>query len=90
MPDAITPRNTAVQGTAPVVRKTNRNNTTGYTGVSWAPSREQYQAYISFDRKQHHLGFFDTLEAAVDARLDAEEEVCMGVFQHRSFARAKT
>ena len=52
-------------------RKENKNNTAGVTGVSFAKDG-QYRAYIYVNRKQIHLGVFDTLEEAAKARRVAE------------------
>lgn len=52
-------------------RKENKNNTAGVTGVSFAKGGK-YRAYIYVNRKQIHLGVFDTLEDASKARRAAE------------------
>ena len=51
----------------------NKNNTTGIKGVSFRPERGKYRAYIKFQRKNIHLGTFDTLEEAAFARKEAEK-----------------
>ena len=56
-------------------RKTNKNNTTGVKGVSYITSKGKYRAQIMFKRKVHHLGYFDTIEQAKEARLKAEKEL---------------
>lgn len=50
-------------------------NGTGHVGVSKVElkSGTRYKANISVDGKTKHLGTFDTLEEAVDARQEAEE-----------------
>ncbi len=53
----------------------NKNNTSGYKGVSWREERGKYRAYIKFRRKNIHLGNYDTLEAAVEARKIGEKVV---------------
>lgn len=53
----------------------NKNNTTGYTGVSYIPSIKQYRSYITFKRKQYHLGCFANIEEAVAARKEAEQNI---------------
>ena len=54
-------------------RKVQRNNTSGYTGVSWHPGRGMWFARISFRGKTYNIGYFDELEQAVDARKKAEK-----------------
>ncbi len=54
-------------------RKRNKNNSTGYNGVS--RSGDKYRAYINFKRKQYHLGVYNTVERAVEARKEAEERI---------------
>jgi len=45
--------------------KLKRNNTTGYKGVNHIQKTGRFRAYIAPDRKQIHLGCFDTaMEAA--------------------------
>lgn len=46
------------------VNKKRRNNATGYTGVSYKPSRNRYEAYISIDGKQKYIGSAKTAEQA--------------------------
>lgn len=46
-------------------------NTTGYTGVE-KTYNNKYKANITKNRKRTHLGTFDTLEEAVQARANAE------------------
>lgn len=54
-------------------RKSNKNSSTGITGVSrWRNG--MYRAYITLDRKQIGLGCFDTLEEATQARKTAEQK----------------
>ena len=52
----------------------NRNNSTGYMGVSYKPSSKKYVAYITKNRKQIYLGVFNTAEEAYQARLVANTE----------------
>ena len=51
-----------------------KNNTSGFTGVSLMKSGK-YRAYINFQRKQFHLGSFDTPEDAAAAYRDAKEKI---------------
>lgn len=55
-------------------KSTNSNNTSGYLGVSYMPSRKKYRATITIDHKHIHLGLFDTAEQANSARLTANKE----------------
>jgi len=45
----------------------NRNNTSGYIGVSWNKEKGRWSAYIKCNTKQIHLGYFDDLEQAAQA-----------------------
>lgn len=54
------------------VRK-NKNNTSGFTGVS-KTKHDRYEAFITFNQKKIHLGLFNTAEEASNARkLKAQE-----------------
>lgn len=57
------------------VRKKNKNNTSGYTGVSYMPSMEKYRANIMFKRKQYYLGTYETPEEANAAYKEAKKRV---------------
>lgn len=48
------------------------DNTSGRQGVHLQKSG-RYKAYIGFNGKRYHLGYFDTFEEAVVARREAEE-----------------
>lgn len=48
------------------------NNTSGVTGVIWNKKDNKWQARIKVDRKQKHLGQFDTIFDAVACRRSAE------------------
>jgi len=56
-------------------RKLNKNSQTGVKGVCFTTKAGIYRAYIMFKRKQYHLGFYDTLEKAAQARREAEERI---------------
>ena len=43
------------------------NNTSGFKGVSWHPGNAKWRAYISFEGKKHHLGYYDTPDTAHSA-----------------------
>ena len=55
-------------------RRLGKDNTSGHTGVSWRKDKKQWQARISVDKKEKHLGYFDDKEQAIDARKTAEKE----------------
>jgi hypothetical protein len=48
-------------------------NKTGFLGIWWDEARQNYQAYIRANGRKISLGRFATLDAARQARLDAEE-----------------
>lgn len=48
-------------------------NTSGVKGVHWHSQRRKWYAYIMIDGKRLYLGYFDTFEDAVAARLTAEK-----------------
>lgn len=50
-------------------------NSSGFSGVSWMRSKNKWRARITKDRKEYHLGLFDTKEEAIQARLKAEDEL---------------
>jgi hypothetical protein len=52
----------------------NKNNTTGYKGVTRPSSDNKFHAQISVGNKTYHLGRFDTAEEAYQARLRGEEK----------------
>jgi HNH endonuclease/AP2 domain len=53
--------------------KRKKNNTSGVNGVSWKKENQKWVAKIVLDKKQVHLGYFNTLEEATAARKQAEE-----------------
>lgn len=48
------------------------NNSSGTTGVSWNSAMKKWHSQISHLGKRKHLGFFEDLEEAVNARKEAE------------------
>ena len=58
-----------------------RNNTSGFKGVSWSKVMQLYHAYIWHDGKRHHLGYFNTPEEAHQAYLREAQER-FGEFAH--------
>lgn len=49
-----------------------KNNTSGYTGVSWNKSTNKWESHITFNYKTIHLGLFDDIDEAIKARQEAE------------------
>lgn len=49
-----------------------KNNSSGFTGVSWNRRRKKWESYIRFQGTQYHLGLYDNLEDAAKARAAAE------------------
>lgn len=47
------------------------NNTSGYTGVSYAKNIGKYESYIHRDGHKHNLGYYDTAEEAALVRDEA-------------------
>jgi hypothetical protein len=47
-------------------------NTSGFKGVSLNKERNQWQAYLSINYKQLSLGYYDSKDAAIAARKEAE------------------
>ena len=48
------------------------HNTSGHIGVRWQPNAGKWRARIKVDRRTIHVGYFDSLDAAVAARKEAE------------------
>jgi hypothetical protein len=44
-----------------------KNNTSGYKGVSYRREKNKWQAKITINYKQKHLGYYNSLEVAYDA-----------------------
>ncbi|MEK0176940.1 hypothetical protein WN867_07865 [Tetragenococcus halophilus] len=53
--------------------KVSKNSKTGINGVS-KTKKGKYRAYINLARKQYHLGIFETLNEAKEAREEAEKK----------------
>ncbi len=51
-----------------------KNNKSGYTGVHWEKSKNQWGAEITINGKSIFLGRFNNIEDAIDARKKAEEK----------------
>jgi hypothetical protein len=59
-----------------------KNNTSGFKGVFWRPDTGRWSAMVSFNRKRHCLGCFDSAEEARGVYLLAAARL------HGEFARA--
>jgi len=53
-------------------KKTQSNNTSGCTGVSWHSGCGQWFARITFRGKTYNLGYYDTKGEAIAVRKKAE------------------
>lgn len=52
--------------------KISKNNTSGFTGVSWRKDRNCYQSYIMVNRKKINLGHFKEIKKAIEVRKEGE------------------
>ena len=50
------------------------HNTSGHNGVCWDSRQGKWRALIAINRKQIHLGYYDGLKDAIDARKQGELE----------------
>ncbi len=66
----------------------NKNNTSGYKGVSYRKDRNKYRAYIKFQRRNIHLGYYNSFEDAVEARKIAEMAILKEV-EEENYERAE-
>jgi hypothetical protein len=51
------------------------NNTSGVTGVNWHKGHKKWEAGIKIDKIKKHLGYFETIEEAKEARIKAVNEL---------------
>lgn len=56
-------------------KSVSKNNKTGHKGVYHLESCDRYRAYIGLHKKLYNLGTFKTIEEAIEARQEAEEEM---------------
>ena len=49
-------------------------NKTGIRGVCWVKQRKKYLVQIMANNKNHFIGYFDSIESAAIARLNAEQK----------------
>ena len=55
-------------------QKVHKNNTSGYSGVSYIERVQRWKARINVDGKDIYLGYYDTFEQAKTARIQAEKK----------------
>jgi hypothetical protein len=51
------------------------DNTSGYKGVSWKLDKKKWKAYLTLNGKQFHLGYFDKIEDAIEARIKGARSI---------------
>ena len=69
--------------------KQGKNNISGYIGVSYHKATGKWQASICVNYKTKYLGLYDTIEAAAQARVDAEVEIKEWTCNSQSVNRLK-
>ena len=62
-------------------KKKSANNKSGYKGVCWDKRRERWETYIHFKGRKRFLGYFESKEDAIKARLKAEEEYFVPILE---------
>jgi hypothetical protein len=63
-----------------------KTNTSGFKGVSWNKQAKRWMAYIRWDYRRIHLGYFDTPEDAARA-YDAAAIAAWGEYARPNFSR---
>jgi hypothetical protein len=56
-------------------RPKQKNNTSGFVGVSWSAKNQKWRAKIQHQSKHHHLGYYPTPEAAHAAYITAKKQL---------------
>ncbi len=51
-----------------------QKSSSGVSGVFWEKGKEKWRAQICFARKRHFLGYFDSKEDAIKARIEAKKK----------------
>lgn len=51
-----------------------KNNTSGYPGISWAKREQKWRSRIKVNGQEKHLGYFDNIDDAIFAKRIAEEK----------------
>lgn len=54
--------------------KVAKNNTSGYTGIRKIAKSGRYNVRITFNRQEIHIGNFENIEDAIEARIAAEKK----------------
>lgn len=49
-----------------------KNNKSGYKGICWSKKYNKWRVYITVNKKQIHLGYFNDKEKAINCRRNAE------------------
>lgn len=52
-----------------------KNSTTGITGVNWREDNHKWRAVLRYNGVKYNLGTYDTIDAAIKARLAKEKEL---------------
>lgn len=58
-----------------------KNNTSGYKGIYWNKRKEKWHIHLTVNQKDRHIGYYETLEEAINARNVAVKKF------HGEFAR---
>ena len=56
-------------------RKLSSRNSSNYKGISYDKQRNKWKAYIRINGKLKHLGYFDNIDDAINARVKKAKEV---------------
>jgi len=49
-------------------RSMNKSNSSGFTGVCWCKKLDKWKSFITLNKKNKHLGYFENKDDAVEAR----------------------
>ena len=55
-----------------------RNNTSGYSGITWMTRKNKWRVRIKVDKKELHLGLYSSFDDAVRVRKEKEKEYFKG------------
>lgn len=58
------------------------DNTSGHKGVSWNKRVGRWQGYVSFNKKIHHVGYFNDVEVAAQAVAVVRKQLHEGYTNH--------
>jgi hypothetical protein len=50
-------------------------STSGHKGVSWKQDKQKWKAYLTLNKKQIHLGYYDKIEDAIEARINGARDI---------------